>query len=1205
MEIIPAVDIQQILQQPDFPLSLKSVVLQIASNLYNYSHLRTVDYIIEDLNRMISLIDGPDGVSFIDMYRTSVEDYLFWSCIPCLTRIARQSRLFQDDEVVSAMRSARREQQIRASRLSSWRAPEKLFNTSLESYEYYRRQEVEQDMEFSLSTELPISPSPQRVSSPSYSSISRVTVGGCQPSLYFDAVLSLLDALFANNGSLLMILNREGSQILENALHIEWLLAATSVLVTKFGAGEKDGNSRFSFVLRALHEKTIHFLHWVCDTKKRRNSVNFIRRKSARAFNESLRKALVPNGHKVHSVFGNIFTTNTRKKRKMMRRFYESFDVNYNDGFAAHEVYSRLMRHSVLYNVFVEFTSSAQQLIKFKEKEREGDGVRVMSRDALRFKKGLSSFDKWSNCSGRYLQNLFHYIGWACTHEKDNHEVSCAFLDMFRIMLKNNVDRIREETLPLHLKTKVESESRRVQEIQNTLNMYGASDAVLQLIGRAKYPDVKDPYFSYLIPSVLSFGYSLMDTGNRFAQNHLIDKFYSANLTLQLPEMDSILALRHLLRACTTEISIGFKVDGSLKNVGLLNNLLKLFGFCSRLCNAHNERARYFLREQDKSARSADIVQDVVAATNCLLEALVSRMRYIRYEGFTERLAPMIWPEVTNDRRRFIAWHEYAHVKFDVVCRLLHAVGVAFDVLKDVCQGPCPENQSTVLRATAMCPAVLEYIGAMHLKAESSVSTIIGLNRKIVWKGYDPYVFYLTYERELKNLRLFHLHPSKDDLIEFVQMWGDTRSSVFHPGIIRGRKKKNESILGVDLDLLLTVARDTEFSCIRMLLALMEGSDKHIISTLKSSLNEGILLQNMENVYYNGLQHRNKNDKSQALFVLYLTLIETLASEEDSSSYGLDDLLSTWKDECRRAGGDVDSLVASVEIVGKNNSIQRTYFPMPEFCSRFWSYPETQKAKEDLLANINRDSPEEKIADFYRRMHMLYRVMRRQQVLRYILKPYFHAFLGGSSGVSFLDKNRFFPDQRKVFLYMSLLVNLYWLYIDFQEHEIGHGRDYIGGGLWRKFENWEHQHFLIIIFFGTHFGIACLLLMRDVLNSRAADEMEPIELPGMSFAIVRFIANIIDKLRAMILVYSESWWKTSCMVACFGGFWGILYDMDLMFLYSVTLLDIAPQIESIAFLMEAMRRNVSRIFWSMVIIVIILYIYSVAAYVSRKISKPM
>ena len=53
-------------------------------------------------------------------------------------------------------------------------------------------------------------------------------------------------------------------------------------------------------------------------------------------------------------------------------------------------------------------------------------------------------------------------------------------------------------------------------------------------------------------------------------------------------------------------------------------------------------------------------------------------------------------------------------------------------------------------------------------------------------------------------------------MIEFVQMWGDTRSSVFHPGIIRGRKKKNESILGVDLDLLLTVARDTEFSCIRM-----------------------------------------------------------------------------------------------------------------------------------------------------------------------------------------------------------------------------------------------------------------------------------------------------------------------------------------------------------------------------------------------------
>lgn len=48
--------------------------------------------------------------------------------------------------------------------------------------------------------------------------------------------------------------------------------------------------------------------------------------------------------------------------------------------------------------------------------------------------------------------------------------------------------------------------------------------------------------------------------------------------------------------------------------------------------------------------------------------------------------------------------------------------------------------------------------------------------------------------------------------------------------------------------------------------------------------------------------------------------------------------------------------------------VQRTYFPMPSFCSQYWSYPEVQNAKEELLTNINRDSPEEKISDLYWRM---------------------------------------------------------------------------------------------------------------------------------------------------------------------------------------------------------------------------------------------
>ena len=64
----------------------------------------------------------------------------------------------------------------------------------------------------------------------------------------------------------------------------------------------------------------------------------------------------------------------------------------------------------------------------------------------------------------------------------------------------------------------------------------------------------------------------------------------------------------------------------------------------------------------------------------------------------------------------------------------------------------------------------------------------------------------------------------------------------------------------------------------------------------------------------------------------------------------------------------------------------------------------------------------------------------------------------------------------------------------------------------------------------------------------------------------------------------------------FVGLYGFVFDHDLTFLYSICLLDIVPQIDSISFLMEAMRRNMLRIFWSMVIIVIILYLYSIFTY---------
>ena len=102
---------------------------------------------------------------------------------------------------------------------------------------------------------------------------------------------------------------------------------------------------------------------------------------------------------------------------------------------------------------------------------------------------------------------------------------------------------------------------------------------------------------------------------------------------------------------------------------------------CGRLCSGHNEQSRNFLREQDRSVRSVDIVQDIATAQVCLMELLTSHFKYITYDAFTEKLAPNIWPALTLSKRRFIAWHD-KRVDYCGMCKLMLAVNIGFEVLK-------------------------------------------------------------------------------------------------------------------------------------------------------------------------------------------------------------------------------------------------------------------------------------------------------------------------------------------------------------------------------------------------------------------------------------------------------------------------------------------------------------------------------------------
>ena len=82
-------------------------------------------------------------------------------------------------------------------------------------------------------------------------------------------------------------------------------------------------------------------------------------------------------------------------------------------------------------------------------------------------------------------------------------------------------------------------------------------------------------------------------------------------------------------------------------------------------------------------------------------------------------------------------------------------------------------------------------------------------------------------------------------------------------------------ILGIELSLFLDIAKAAELACLQMLLALLEGTTPLITDKLGEQQNDAILLQNMDNVYKNSFQLRDKKrevNRNTAVSVKFIFL---------------------------------------------------------------------------------------------------------------------------------------------------------------------------------------------------------------------------------------------------------------------------------------------------------------------------------------------
>ena len=438
-------------------------------------------------------------------------------------------------------------------------------------------------------------------------------------------------------------------------------------------------------------------------------------------------------------------------------------------------------------------------------------------------------------------------------------------------------------------------------------------------------------------------------------------------------------------------------------------------------------------------------------------------------------------------------------------------------------------------------------------------------------------------------------------------------NSTGHPGGAMSSK----DILGVDLHDFTTSCLGAEKSCLKFLTAMLEGQNPGVVEHVRTSIDSFVLFQNMDSLTRgtatatsgsghgaasflgstvagaassskgslpvssaaasSSLHEAQRRQEKQEAAVLYLTILSTLASLSrtgggDQALKGLEE----WQATFAKQGTDgsttgINTLVASVEIVGLDGQLQQVFFAPPAWIKQYWQYPLVQKAKKELAYQVNRDSPEEKILDFYDRMTVLRKVMKRQEDLHKVFSI-FHGFVGGKSVDS-----RWLPSPRAILLVLTLLLNVYLCtrlyYQDMPDAP---------SPIWASFMAWRSTPNLIKAVKICHFGLCLSLLFTAGLNSGAGDAVRghAVCLPGG-----RHVLSYDWLLRLYVILRDVRWLLLMSVLSAVG-----LWTWEIAYAFCVV--DVIPQIRLMKFLLEAITRNSHKITLTVLLCMVVLYVFS-------------
>ena len=248
----------------------------------------------------------------------------------------------------------------------------------------------------------------------------------------------------------------------------------------------------------------------------------------------------------------------------------------------------------------------------------------------------------------------------------------------------------------------------------------------------------------------------------------------------------------------------------------------------------------------------------------------------------------------------------------------------------------CEGTAGSVQQALNKCPEILEFGGLLQLDATSRIQTrsFTGVNARkqvVHWQGGNPFQFYRTYVSLLFASEVGEPGTENDLIVTTLKKW-----SRVDAGHHFGSQFDFLKIFGITYSHFEELARQMEEKCLSMMLAYFEVAPVVSCTEMSAKFNDGMLMQNMnstfQKIFAGGIA---ENDKYASTAVAYVSVLESMGHHFPESQ----ELLTYGEETSHRQGYDPKKVFGVVEIVGKSGRLQRLYFPVPTFVSRFWLNP--------------------------------------------------------------------------------------------------------------------------------------------------------------------------------------------------------------------------------------------------------------------------